>query len=183
MNTFLDFSEKLKSLIDSIFSKMAAIILISTLLFALTEIIRRYIFSVVFQWGQDAVIFAMVSSIALYIGVTQIKRGHLVMSAALEVLNAYKYYRTIGILKIFVSISTFLFSGSLAVTGWPTVLKSLLRETKTESLTFDLWMFQFILMLGLGIMATVAFLQTIEDMIHYIQGKHLDGKLELVSDV
>jgi hypothetical protein len=39
------------------------------------------------------------------------------------------------------------------------------------------------LMLGLGIMAVVALLQTIEDIIHYIQGKHLDGKLELVSDV
>mgnify|MGYP006188937543 CR=1 FL=1 len=102
MNAFLDFSEKLKSIIDNIFSKIAAILLISTLLFALAEITRRYIFSVVFQWGQDAVIYAMVSSIALYIGITQIKRGHLVMSAFLELLNAYKYYRTIGILKIFI---------------------------------------------------------------------------------
>jgi TRAP-type C4-dicarboxylate transport system permease small subunit len=183
MNAFLDFSEKLKSIIDNIFSKIAAILLISTLLFALAEITRRYIFSVVFQWGQDAVIYAMVSSIALYIGITQIKRGHLVMSAFLELLNAYKYYRTIGILKIFVSLSTFMFCGSLAATGWPTVFKSFLRDTKTESLTFDLWMFQFMLMLGLGIMAVIALLQTIEDIIYYIQGKHLNGKLDLVSDV
>jgi TRAP-type C4-dicarboxylate transport system permease small subunit len=183
MNAFLDFSQKLQSMIDKIFSKIAGILMISTLLFALAEITRRYIFSVVFQWGQDAVIYAMVSSIALYIGITQIKRGHLVMSAVLELLNAYKYYRTIGILKIFVSLSTFMFCGSLAVTGWPTVFKSFLRDTKTESLTFDLWMFQFMLMLGLGIMAVIALLQTIEDIIYYIQGKHLDGKLDLVSDV
>ena len=104
MNAFLEFSEKLKSLINTIFSKIAAFLLIGTLLFALAEIVRRYIFNVIFKWGQDGIIFTMVSAIALYIGITQIKRGHLVMSAALEILNAYKFYRTIGILKIFVSI-------------------------------------------------------------------------------
>ena len=78
MNAFLDFSQNLQSIIDKIFSKIAGILLISTLLFALVEITRRYIFSVVFQWGQDAVIYAMVSSIALYIGITQIKRLSLI---------------------------------------------------------------------------------------------------------
>ena len=183
MNAFLEFSEKLKSLINTIFSKIAAFLLIGTLLFALAEIVRRYIFNVIFQWCQYGIIFTMVSAIALYIGITQIKRGHLAMSAALEILNAYKFYRTIGILKIFVSISTALFCGSLAITGWPTVLKSLIRDTKTESLTFDIWIFQAMLMIGLGIMGFVALLQVVEDIIYYIQGKHLEGKLEVVSDV
>ena len=98
-------------------------------------------------------------------------------------LNAYKFYRTIGILKIFVSISTALLCGSLAITGWPTVLKSLIRDTKTESLTFDIWIFQAMLMIGLGMMGFVALLQVVEDIIYYIQGKHLEGKLEVVSDV
>jgi len=44
-------------------------------LFALLEIIRRYIFSVVFEWGQDAIIVGMVAAVALYFAVTQIRRG------------------------------------------------------------------------------------------------------------
>ena len=39
------------------------------------------------------------------------------------------------------------------------------------------------LMIGLGMMGFVALLQVVEDIIYYIQGKHLEGKLEVVSDV
>ena len=78
----------------------SAYLMIAVTLFALVEIIRRYIFGVVFEWGQDAVIYAMVSSVALYICVTQVKRGHLVMSAVLQLLNVQGFRRTVCILKI-----------------------------------------------------------------------------------
>ena len=53
-------------------------------LFALLEIIRRYIFGLAFEWGQDAVIVGMVSAVAIYFGVTQVRRGHLVMGAIIQ---------------------------------------------------------------------------------------------------
>ena len=69
-------------------------------LFALAEIIRRYIFGVVFEWGQDAVIYMMVSSVAFYICVTQVNRNHLVMSAVLQLLNAKGLHKPLYCVKI-----------------------------------------------------------------------------------
>ena len=73
--------------------------MIAVTLFALAEIIRRYIFGVVFEWGQDAVIYMMVSSVAFYICVTQVNRNHLVMSAVLQLLNAKGFQRVLHILS------------------------------------------------------------------------------------
>ena len=103
MNSFYKISNILKSKINLVLGNCSAYLMIAVTIFALAEIIRRYIFGVVFEWGQDAVIYAMVSSVALYICVTQIKRGHLVMSAVLQLLNAKGFHRTVGSLKIFVS--------------------------------------------------------------------------------
>ena len=103
MNLFYKISNSIKSKITFVLGNCSAYLMIAVTLFALAEIIRRYIFGVVFQWGQDAVIYAMVSSVALYICVTQIKRGHLVMSAVLQLLNAKGFHRTVGSLKVFVS--------------------------------------------------------------------------------
>ena len=44
---------------------------------AISEVARRYIFGVVFDWGQDAVTYGMVGSLFLYFAVTQAKRSHL----------------------------------------------------------------------------------------------------------
>ena len=104
MNSFYKISNVIKSYITIILGNSSAFLMIAVTLFALAEIIRRYIFGVVFEWGQDAVIYAMVSSVAPYICVTQIKRGHLVMSAVLQLLNAKGFRRTVGLLKVFVSL-------------------------------------------------------------------------------
>ena len=76
MTSFYKISNLIKSYISLILGNLSAYLMIGVTLFALAEIIRRYIFGVVFEWGQDAVIYAMVSSVALYICVTQIYRGH-----------------------------------------------------------------------------------------------------------
>ena len=81
-----------------VLGNVSAVIMIGVTLFALAEIFRRYILGVVFQWGQDAVIYAMLCSVAFYICVTQVKRGHLVMSAFLQLISAYGFHRTIGCL-------------------------------------------------------------------------------------
>ena len=88
MDSFYNISHKIQDLITSILGRCSAILMIAVTLFALAEIIRRYIFGVVFEWGQDAVIYMMVSSVAFYICVTQINRSHLVMTAVLQLLNA-----------------------------------------------------------------------------------------------
>ncbi len=81
MDRFLAFSLRMKEAVHSILGWIASAMLLGLTLFALLEIIRRYIFGVVFEWGQDAIIVGMVAAVACYFGVTQIRRGHLVMNA------------------------------------------------------------------------------------------------------
>jgi hypothetical protein len=94
MNKFYQISEMIKLWIEKILGTMSAVLMIFVTLFALAEIFRRYILGVVFEWGQDAVIYATMCSVAFFICVTQIKRGHLVMSAVLQLLSAYNFFRS-----------------------------------------------------------------------------------------
>ena len=59
MDAFLAFSGQAKHWIERVVGFVSAAMLIVLTLFALLEIIRRYIFGVVFEWGQDAIIVGM----------------------------------------------------------------------------------------------------------------------------
>ena len=183
MSQFLKTSKLIKSIIEYFLSRISSVVLIAMVLFALAEIIRRYYFGVVFEWGQDAVIYAMVFSVSLFVCVTQINRNHLVMSAFLQLLDAKGFYRSVGFCKIFVSFIIFIFCLSLTVTGWSTVEYSYEMEEKTQSLWIPLWPFHVSLLIGLGLMALVAFLQTIEDIISYKKGEHFTSRVEVATDV
>ena len=183
MNKFFNISNLIKQKIELFMGTASAYLMIAVTLFALAEIIRRYIFGVVFEWGQDAVIYAMVSSVALYICVTQVKRGHLVMSAVLQLLNAKGLHRTVGFLKIFTSLFVSVFTGSLTYTAVSTIEYSIKIGERTESLYFYMWPFHFILALGMGLMCVVAFLQFVEDIDAYIKGDHFTREIEVATDV
>ena len=183
MTSFYKISNLIKSYISLILGNLSAYLMIGVTLFALAEIIRRYIFGVVFEWGQDAVIYAMVSSVALYICVTQINRGHLVMSAVLQLLDAKGFHRTVGFLKIFVSIFISVFTGSLTYTAYSTIEYSIKIGERTESLFFYMWPFHFVLSIGMGLMCVVAFLQFIEDIHSYVKGDHFTQEIEAATDV
>ena len=183
MDNFYKISSKIQSSITTILGRCSAFLMIAVTLFALAEIIRRYIFGVVFEWGQDAVIYMMVSSVAFYICVTQIKRGHLVMSAVLQLLSAYKFFRLIGFAKIFVSTTVCIFCASLTYTAISTIQYSIKISELSESLFFYMWPFHTCLAIGLGLMSLVAFLQVIEDIHSYIKGDHYTEKVELSTDV
>ena len=183
MNNFYKISNIIKHYVTLILGNASAYLMIVVTLFALAEIIRRYIFGVVFEWGQDAVIYAMVSSVALYICVTQVKRGHLVMSAVIQLLNVQGFRRTVGILKIFVSFFISVFTGSLTYTAVSTIEYSIKIGERTESLYFYMWPFHFVLAIGMGLMCVVGFLQFIEDIHSYIKGDHFTQEIEAATDV
>ena len=151
-------------------SKLTALVLLGTTLFALLEIVRRYVFGLVFEWGQDAVVYAMMSGIALSISVTQAKKNHLVMSAFLQALSSRGLHKTVAVLDMVVSFCIFLFCSSLAATAWPTIQRSIVMDRKTESLAMYLWPFQVALMIGLGLMALVALIQLIEYIVAFYKG-------------
>jgi len=183
MDAFLRFSTGVKNIVNSVLGWIASALLLVLTLFGLLEIVRRYIFGVVFEWGQDAIIVGMIAAVALYIGVTQTRRSHLVMNAIVQLLHAQGYYKAVGLMRIAVSAVIAIFCGSLSVTGWPTLSYAIDRDLTTYSLLIPLWPFYLILMVGFGLMSFIAFLQTIEDIISYARGEHLDSEMELTTDI
>ena len=183
MDSFLTFSQRVKDWVDSVFGWIASAMLLVLTLFALLEIIRRYLFGVVFEWSQDAIIVGMVAAVALYFGVTQIRRSHLVMSAIIQLLHSRGYYKAIGIIKIVVSAVIVVFCGAIGVTGWSTLSYAIDRNLTTYSLIIPLWPFYLILMFGFLLMAFIAFLQLIEDIIGFARKEYLDAEIELTTDV
>ena len=183
MDGFLAFSNRVNELIHSVIGWIASAMLLVLTLFTLLEIIRRYIFGVVFEWGQDAMIVGMVSAVVLYFAVSQIRRGHLVMNAIVQLIHSRGHLKTVGLSKIVVSAIIALFCGSVGVTGWSTLSYAWDRNLTTYSLVIPQWPFYLILMFGFLLTAFVAFLQMIEDIIGFARGEYLDAKIEIATDV
>lgn len=183
MDEFLAFSRRVQEWVHSVLGWISSVMMLVLTVFALVEMVRRYIFSVVFEWGQDAMIVGMVSAVALYFGVTQVRRGHLVMGAILQLLHARGHHMAVGAAKIVVSTVIALFCGAIGVTGWPTLTYALDRDLTTYSLLIPLWPFYVILMFGFLLMAFIAFLQLIEDIVSFARKEYLDAEFEATTDV
>jgi len=183
MDRFIEISQSLKNWIAKWLGLTSSLFLIILTLFALLEIVRRYIFGVVFEWGQDGIIVGMISAVALYLCVTQTRRSHLVMNAVIQVLHSRGYLKTTAILKILTSAVIAVFCAAIGLTGWSTLEYSIERELMTYSLLIPLWPFYLILMMGFCLMAFVAFLQLIEDIISLKRENYLDEQIEITTDV
>ena len=183
MDGFLAFSQRVQALIQSALGAIAAAMMLILTLFALLEIIRRYIFGLVFEWGQDAIIVGMVSAVAIYFGVTQVRRGHLVMGAILQWLHSRGHPKAVGLARIVVSAIVVVFCGAIGVTGWPTLGYAWDRDLTTYSLLIPLWPFYLILMFGFLLMSFVALLQLIEDIASFARREYLDAEYEATTDV
>jgi len=183
MDAFLAFSRRFKAIVDSVLGTTTAIMLLVMTGFALLEIVRRYIFGVVFEWGQDALIVGMIATVSFYFAVTQIRRSHLVMNAILQLLHTRGYLKTVGIMKMVVSAIVTVFCGSIGITGWSTLTYAYERDLMTYSLLIPLWPFFLILMFGFLLMGFIAFLQLIEDIISFVRKEYLDGEIEFITDV
>ena len=177
------FIHRLNAGIEQVVSYVAGILFFGVTLFTIAEIFRRYILGTVFEWSQDASIYFMVVAVTLYLSVTQIRRGHLVMAAVIELLNHKKWYRTVGICRILSTVAIALLCISLSISGWEMVSYSYSMNVTSMSLAFDLWMFHVMFVLGLGLMGVVAFFQIIEDVIAYSNGEHLIGEVDLIADI
>lgn len=183
MDAFLAFSQKTKDWIERFIGLVSAVMLLILTLFALLEIIRRYIFGSVFEWSQDAIIVGMVSAVALYFGIIQIRRSHLVMNAITQLLYNRGFFKTVGVLQILVSAVVVVFCMAIGITGWPTLDYAIQRNLTTYSLLIPLWPFYLILMFGFLLMSLVAILQLIEDIISYARKGYLDAEIETTIDV
>ena len=100
-----------------------------------------------------------------------------------QLLHSRGHYKTIGIAKIVVSMVILLFCGSIGVTGWSTLTYAWDRYLTTYSLLIPLWPFYLILMFGVLMMAFIAVLQMVEDIISFARAEYLDTKIEVTTDI
>ena len=165
MNDVLDKTYRaLRFFTDKIVGYFAAIVMFSATALALLEILRRYVFNVTFQWGQDAVTYFICGSIALFFAVTQARRSHLAMSAVLDLLKAKGMARTVLFIRAFVSACSLLFYSAFAAWGWSNVERTYATGRMTQSLEIIMWPFQFMLQVGFGLMALVTLFQLYQDI-------------------
>lgn len=183
MDRFLSFSKRVKDWIELVVGWISAAMLLILTLFTMVEIVRRYLFGVVFEWGQDALIVGMVAAVALYFGVTQIRRSHLVMNAIVQLLHSRGYFKIVGALQIIVSAIIVAFCAAIGITGWPTLTYAIERDLTTYSLLIPLWPFYLILMFGFLLMSFIALLQLVEDIIGFIRKDYLETEMEITTDV
>lgn len=169
--------------IERFVSYLAGFTFFAVTILAIVEVVRRYVFGLTYEWGQDASIYLMVASVAMYFSVTQIKRGHLVMAALIEYLNYKKCYRIVGVSKIVATIMTTILCISLSISGWSMLTYSYVIDVKSDSLVFNLWPFHFFFVLSLGLMGLVAFFQIFEDIVAYKNGEHLKGQIDMIADI
>ena len=104
-------------------------------------------------------------------------------SAVIQTLHSKGYLKFTAIMKIVVSAIITVFCASIGISGWSTLTYAIDQEVMTQSLLIPYWPFYLILMVGFCLMAFVAFLQLIEDLISLLQGKYVDEQIEFTTDV
>lgn len=155
---------------NRIIGYLAASVMLGATCLALLEIFRRYVLGVVWHWGQDAVTYFMVASIFLFFAVTQARRSHLAVTAALDWLKTKGYVRTVLTLRTFNSVVALLFSSSFVVWGLPSVERVMALGRTTQSMLLPLWPFQCALLVGFGLMALISMYQIYQD-VQALRGK------------
>ena len=150
--------------LDDVLGNAAAFVLLAATTLAIIEILRRYIFGVVFDWGQDAVTYMVISAMFLYFAVTQARRGHLIMSAGIDVLRSQGHAYLVTILRSIVSIVSLAIFTGFVTWGLPTLQRTILMERKTQSMVLDLWPFQACLLIGFGLMGFVTLFHLYQDI-------------------
>jgi len=157
-------------LLDTVIGYTAILTLFLGTWLAISEVARRYLFSTVFDWGQDAVTYGMVSAIFLYFAVTQARRSHLRMSAVMDVLEKRGWNRLVLVVRMMFTTLGLVVYSAIAHWGWPTMERSLELGRKTYSMVIVIWPFQAVLVVAFSLLAIVCLFQLYQD-IRELMGK------------
>ena len=151
-------------LLDGVVGYGAALTMFLATWLAIFEVARRYIFGLVYPWGQDAVTYVLVASVFLYFAVTQARRSHLRVGIGMEILENRGWGRFVLTVRAAISAMSVALFTFLAWWGVPTVERSLALERKTLSLFLYIWPFQVILITAFSLFALVSLFHLYQDI-------------------
>jgi TRAP-type C4-dicarboxylate transport system permease small subunit len=151
----------LRAFQDRFLAHAAALLLLGCTLLALLEIFRRYVMGVSFEWQSDAVTFFILSGVYLYFSISQRRGDHLTVTVVTELLDVVgpRAHRVAEVIRLAALVISFVFLVAVAWWGIPEVRDAMRYETRTESLSFPMWPFLAVLLIGLGLMAVTVFFQ------------------------
>lgn len=146
---------------DRFLAYVAALLMLGCTLLALTEVGRRYVLGLSYEWQADAVTYIILCSVFLYFGIAQRRDSHLSVTILVTVLDSMgpRARRAAEIIDLIARVLAFLFLLAVAWWGIPEVSDSLRYETRTESLAFPMWPFLLTLLVGFLFMAISMFFQ------------------------
>lgn len=171
MDTIIDRAYRgVRFFIDVIIANSAAIVLFGATMLALFEIVRRYLFGLVYEWGQDAVTYLIVAAVFLFFATAQARRSHLAMTAAVDAMRNRGMHRLVLVLRAVVTLVSLSLFSALAWWGIPTVERTMMMGRTTQSQMMELWPFQACLVAGFALMALIALFQLYQD-VQAIRGK------------
>jgi TRAP-type C4-dicarboxylate transport system permease small subunit len=146
---------------DRFLARAAALILLGCTLLALLEVVRRYVLGQSFEWQQDAVTLFILAAVFLYFGIAQRHGAHLNVNLLFGVLSVLgpAGMRAVEVIKVLVTIFSFLFLLAVVWWGIPEIRDSLEFEGRSQSLAFPMWPFMAALLVGFTCMAVSLFFQ------------------------
>jgi TRAP-type C4-dicarboxylate transport system permease small subunit len=151
-------------LLDDVIGNLAILAMFLGTALAIVEVFRRYLFGVVYDWGQDAVTYGIVSSVFLYFAVTQARRSHLRVSFVVDALEERGKQRVVLFIRALITAISLALYSALAAWGLPTVERSMMMERTTLSMVLVIWPFQMALVVTFVLMAMVSFFQLYQDV-------------------
>lgn len=161
---------KYRYVLENIIGHGAALVMLASVLLAIFEILRRYIFGVVYDWGQDAVTFFTVGSMYLYFAITQARRSHLAVSALMDYCKS-KGLRTFVLwVRLAVTTGSFMLYTAICYWGWSTIERNWELGRTTQSMVLLIWPFQLVLLIGFALMAVTCLFQLYQDF-QAVRGK------------
>jgi TRAP-type C4-dicarboxylate transport system permease small subunit len=146
---------------DRFLARAAALLLLGCTLLALLEVVRRYVFGQSYEWQQDAVTLFILAAVFLYFGISQRHGAHLnvnLLTGALEA-SGPRGRRAAEVIKVGVSIVSFLFLLAVVWWGIPDIQDNLEFGSRSENLAFPMWPFLVTLLVGFAFMAVSLFFQ------------------------
>ncbi len=156
--------------LDNVVGHGAAIVMLASVLLAMFEIIRRYMFGVVYDWGQDAVTYFTVGAIFLYFAVTQARRSHLAVSALMDYLRGKGFVRFVLVVRLLITLGSLILYSAIVYFGWSTIERNLMLERTTQSMVLLIWPFQAVLIIAFVLMALTCLFQLYQDF-QAVRGK------------
>lgn len=149
---------------EQIVGTLAAIALFIVTVFAVTQVLSRYILGHTFHWGQDTVTYFLVSATFVYFGASQAKRAHLAVTALPDLLRAGGRVKLALALRALALFCVVLFVSGFLYWGLPGAHRTWRMGTVSESLALPMWPFQYALLIGMAMMGITALFQFYRDV-------------------